>query len=141
MRGALVGLIRSNRHPVFAIRDFLVTPEMLSTCFDVATDGYDFPPYVDRFAISEAKPGEDSKIAAVVCREGLGPLVHMADTGRSLYLTVRINLILTVFAAVLGVLVVFFRLMWAGTVGSGFLLLFLLLWAIPVAGMSIFLRF
>ena len=61
--------------------------------------------------------------------------------GRSLYLTVRVNLILTVFAAVLGVLVVFFRLMWAGTVGSGFLLLFLLLWAIPVLGMSVFLRF
>ena len=141
VRGALVGLIRSNRHPVFAIRDFLVTPEMLSNCFDVATDGYDFPPYVDRYPISEAKPAEDSKIAAVVCREGLGPLVHMADTGRSLYLTVRVNLILTVFAAVLGVLVVFFRLMWAGTVGSGFLLLFLLLWAIPVLGMSVFLRF
>ncbi len=141
VRGALVGLIRSNRHPVFAIRDFLVTPEMLSNCFDVATDGYDFPPYVDRFPISEAKPGEDSKIAAVVCREGLGPLVHMADTGRSLYVTVRVNLALTIFAAVLGVLVVFFRLMWAGTVGSGFLLLFLLLWAIPVVGISVFLRF
>ena len=141
VRGALVGLIRSNRHPVFAIRDFLVTPEMLSNCFDVATDGYDFPPYVDRYPISEAKPAEDSKIAAVVCREGLGPLVHMADTGRSLYLTVRVNLILTVFAAVLGVLVVFFRLMWVGTIGSGFLLLFLLLWAIPVLGISIFLRF
>ena len=39
VRKALVGLIRSNRHPIFAIRDFLVTPEMLSDCFDVATDG------------------------------------------------------------------------------------------------------
>ncbi len=140
VRKALVGLIRSNRHPIFAIRDFLVTPEMLSDCFEVATDGYDFPPYVDRFAISEAKPSADSKPAAVVCREGLGPLVHMADTARSLYLAVRINLLLTVLAAVLGVIVVFVKLLSAGTVSAGFLLLFLLLWALPVLLISAFLR-
>ena len=140
VRKALVGLIRSNRHPIFAIRDFLVTPEMLSDCFDVATDGYDFPPYVDRFAISEAKPSADSKPAAVVCREGLGPLVHMADTARSLYLAVRINLLLTVLAAVLGVFVAFVKLLSAGTVSAGFLLLFLLLWALPVLLISAFLR-
>ncbi|MBR3237848.1 MAG: hypothetical protein IKF99_05360 [Oscillospiraceae bacterium] len=140
VRKALVGLIRSNRHPIFAIRDFLVTPDMLSECFEVATDGYDFPPYVDRFAISEAKPSEDSKLAAVVCREGLGPLVHMADTGRSMYLAVRMNLLLTVLAAVLGVGVVFVKLLSAGTVTSLFLLLFLLVWALPVLLISLFLR-
>ena len=141
VRKALVDLIRSNRHPIFAIRDFLVTPEMLSDAFDVATDGYDFPPYEERFAISEAKPTDTSKIAAVVCREGLGPLVHMADTGRSLYVSIRINLLLTILGAVLGVLAVFFRLLGAGAVGSGFLLLFLLVWALPVAAISLFSRF
>ena len=140
VRKALVGLIRSNRHPIFAIRDFLVTPDMLSDCFEVATDGYDFPPYVDRFAISEAKPSSDSKLAAVVCREGLGPLVHMADTGRSMYLAIRINLLLTVLAAVLGVILVFAKLLSAGVVSSGFLFLFLLLWALPVVLISAFLR-
>ena len=140
VRKALVGLIRSNRHPVFAIRDFLVTPEMLADCFEVATDGYDFPPYVDRFAISEAKPSADSKPAAVVCREGLGPLVHMADTARSLYLAVRLNLLLTVLAAVVGVFVVFVKLLSAGIVSAGFLLLFLLLWSLPVLLISAFLR-
>lgn len=140
VRKALVGLIRSNRHPIFAIRDFLVTPEMLADCFDVATDGYDFPPYVDRFAISEARPTADSKLAAVVCREGLGPLVHMADTARSLFLAIRLNLVLTVLAAVLGVFVVFVKLLSAGTVSAGFLLLFLLLWSLPVLLISAFLR-
>lgn len=141
VRKALVGLIRSNRHPIFAIRDFLVTPDMLSDCFEVATDGYDFPPYVDRFAISEAEPTAGSKLAAVVCREGLGPLVHMADTGRSMYMATRINLLLTVLAAVIGVFTVFLRLLSVGTVGTGFLLLFLLLWALPVAAISVLLRF
>ena len=140
VRKALVGLIRSNRHPVFAIRDFLVTPEMLADCFEVATDGYDFPPYVDRFVISEAKPSADSKPAAVVCREGLGPLVHMADTARSLFLAVRLNLLLTILAAVVGVFVVFVKLLSAGIVSAGFLMLFLLLWSLPVLLISAFLR-
>ena len=140
VRKALVGLIRSNRHPIFAIRDFLVTPDMLSECFEVATDGYDFPPYVDRFAISEAKPSEGSKLAAVVCREGLGPLVHMADTGRSMYLAVRLNLLLTVLAAVLGVFVVFVKLLSAGAVTMIFLMVFLLVWALPVLLISLFMR-
>ncbi len=96
---------------------------------------------MDRFAISEATPSADSKLAAVVCREGLGPLVHMADTGRSMYLAVRINLLLTVLAAVIGVFTVFIRLLSIGTIGSGYLLLFLLLWALPVGLVSLFLRF
>ena len=64
----------------------------------------------------------------------------MADTARSLYLAVRINLLLTVLAAVLGVIVVFGKLLSAGTVSAGFLLLFLLLWALPVLLISAFLR-
>ncbi len=141
VRKALVGLIRSNRHPIFAIRDFNVSPEMLHESFDVATDGYDFPPYVERFALSEAKPGQNSKVAAVVCREGLGPLVHMADTGRSMYVATRINLLLTILAAVLGVLLVFGKLLSAGTVGAGFLLLFMLAAVLPVAALSLILKF
>ena len=141
VRKALVGLIRSNRHPIFAIRDFNVTPEMLHNIFDLATDGYDFPPYVERFAISEAKPADQSKIAAVVCREGLGPLVHAADTGRSIYVATRINLVISLASALLGVLLVFMRLLSTGSVSIVTLFLWLLLWALPVAAVSVFLHF
>ncbi|MCR5663406.1 MAG: hypothetical protein K6G17_00840 [Oscillospiraceae bacterium] len=132
VRKALVNLIRSNRHPIFAIRDFNVTPSMLHDCFDVATDGYDFPPYVERFAISSAAPGEGSKVSAVVCRDGLGPLTHMADTGRSMYVAVRTNLYLTLLGAVLGMFVSFLRMLMLGGAGLGFLFVFMLLWSLPV---------
>ena len=141
VRRALIGLIRSNRHPVFAIRDFNVNPEMLHETFDVATDGYDFPPYVERFAISEAQPSEERKIAAVLCREGLGPLVHMADTGRSMYLSVRINLMISLLASVFGVFAVFFLLLTAGTVSMASLFLYAIVWLIPVAIVSLLIRF
>ena len=141
VKKALVGLIRSNRHPVFAIRDFNVNPEMLHETFDVATDGYDFPPYMERFAISEARPAENRKIAAVLCREGLGSLVHMADTGRNMYLAIRINLMISLLSSVFGVFAVFFLLITTGTVGLPSLLLYTLIWIVPITLISLFLRF
>lgn len=132
VRKALIGLLRTTRHPIFAIRDFNVTPTMLSECFDVATDGYDFPPYVERFAISSAAPEEDSKVAAVVCRDGLGPLSDMANTGRSMYVSVRTALYATAAGAVLGVLLCFLRLVSTGGVSVLFLFLFMLFWLLPV---------
>lgn len=130
VRRALVELVRSGRHPVFAIRDFNVNPEMLHNTFDIATDGYDFPPYVERFAMSEPSP-RDSKISAVICNEGLGPLTDVADVGRSMYLSIRLNLVCAALSAVLGSLLVFVKLLSAGSVTIGFLLLFLLVWAVP----------
>ncbi len=141
VRKALVGLIRSNRHPVFAVRDFNINPEMLHDIFDLATDGYDFPPYVERFAISEPQSKEPRKIAAVLCREGLGPLVHMADTGRSLYIAIRINLMISLLAAVVGVFMVFIQFLTAGSVGLGALFFYGLFWLIPLLIVSVILRF
>ena len=141
VRDALIDLMRSNRHPVFAIRDFNVTPEMLHVAFDVATDGYDFPPYVDRFDMSSAEPCEDSQIAAIICREGLGPLVHTADTARSIYTATRINTVLAVFSALFGLLFAAFRLLEAGSVSIGLLLAIMLFFALVTAAVSFFTRF
>ena len=141
VRKALQGLIRSSRHPVFAIRDFNVNPEMLHEIFDIATDGYDFPPYLERFKLSEAPEGSEAPVSAVICREGLASLSQMADTGRGMYLATRFNLIVTLIAAVVGVFAVFIRFMNLGCVGIGFLLLFALLWALPVFAASLALKF
>ena len=130
-------LVRSGRHPVFAVRDFNVNPEMLHNTFDLATDGYDFPPYVERFAMSEPSQGS-SKIAAVICCEGLGPLTEVADVGRSTYLAVRVNLAVAGLAAVLGSIIVFLKLLTAGSVTIGFLLLLLLAWSVPMVFTSLF---
>ena len=137
VRRALVELVRSGRHPVFAVRDFNVNPEMLHNTFDLATDGYDFPPYVERFAMSEPSQGS-SKIAAVICCEGLGPLTEVADVGRSTYLAVRVNLAVAGLAAVLGSIIVFLKLLTAGSVTIGFLLLLLLAWSVPMVFTSLF---
>ena len=140
VRKALTELMRGSRHPIFAIRDFNVTPAMLHDCFDLATDGYDFPPYVDRFAISSVAPDNDSKIAAVVCRDGLGPLSRMARIGRSMYLAVLMSLRLTALGAFASVFAVFFRLLHTGGVSALFLFLLLLLLTLPVLVLGTFLE-
>lgn len=140
VREALVDLMRSNRHPVFAIRDFNVTPEMLHAAFDVATDGYDFPPYVERFEMSSAESTEDCQIAAVICREGLGPLVHAADTARSMYTATRINTVLAVLSAFLGVFAAAVKLLSSGVLPIGFLLGFMLFWTLVSLLVSFFTR-
>ena len=132
VRKALVSLMRSNRHPIFAVRDFNITPDMIRECFDVATDGYDFPPYMERFPISEARPSADNETAALVCREGLGPLTAMADTGRSIYVVSRINTIISIASAVIGVITVFIKVLLSGSVSVTFLLLFMIISSLPV---------
>ena len=132
VRRALVSLMRSNRHPVFALRDFNITPDMLHECFDVATDGYDFPPYAERFPISEARPAEDSQISAVVCKEGLGSVTDVADTGRSVYVVSRMNVGISLASSLVGMLVSFFKLMILGYSTIGGILTLMLLFSVPV---------
>ncbi|MCR5137219.1 MAG: hypothetical protein K6C12_08995 [Oscillospiraceae bacterium] len=141
VRSALQELIASNRHPIFAIRDFNITPDMLRETFDVATDGYDFPPYGDRFRISEAQPSENSKVAAVVCREGLGPLTHVADTGRSMYVAIRVNLMVTAATAVLGMLLTAGKLATTGLLNVWMPFVLMLISALVTALVSLFMKF
>lgn len=131
VRRALVSLMRSNRHPIFAVRDFNVTPDLIHDCFDVATDGYDFPPYVERYPLSEAKPSGDSQIAGVVCREGLGPLTALADTGRSIFVTVRMSTILTLISVPLGMILAAIRLWLGGNLGVPVMLIYMAIAALP----------
>ena len=139
IRRALSDLMRTAHPPVFAVRDFNVNPEMLHNTFDLATDGYDFPPYVERFRLSE--PSEDQKderITAILCNEGLAPLTSVVDIGRSMYLATNINLWLNVIASILGVVLVFVRFLTTGANPLAHLFLYMLFWTLPVLLVSFF---
>ena len=139
IRRSLSDLVRTSHPPVFAVRDFNVNPEMLHNTFDLATDGYDFPPYVERFRLSEPSDDEkDERIAAILCNEGLAPLTSVADIGRSMFLATNINLILNVIASILGVALVFIRFLTAGANPLANLFLYLVFWTLPVLLVSFF---
>lgn len=107
VKSALEELVGSDRHAIFAVRDFNITPSMLSVKFDMPTDGFDFPPYSERYTISGAEPSEASKPAALISREGLSALVSLADHGKMLFSRIRLSVMLSVVSAVVGMLVMF----------------------------------
>lgn len=107
VKSALEELVGSDRHAIFAVRDFNITPSMLSVKFDMPTDGFDFPPYSERYVISGAEPSEASKPAALISREGLSALISLADHGKMLFSRIRLSVMLSVVSAVVGMLVMF----------------------------------
>ena len=131
VRDALYMLMRSDRHPVFAVRDFNITPQLLSVKYDIPTDGFDFPSFAQRYEISGAEPSEASKPAALVSREGLGAFVHLAEHAKGLYTRVRVSVMLSVMSTVIG-MIVMFVLSLTGQMTVTAALSFLLVWLIPV---------
>lgn len=131
VRDALYMLMRSDRHPVFAVRDFNITPQLLSVKYDIPTDGFDFPSFAQRYEISGAEPSEASKPAALVSREGLGAFVHLAEHAKGLYTRVRVSVMLSVMSTVIGMIVMFVLSLTSQMTVTA-VLSFLLVWLIPV---------
>ncbi len=138
VQAALVLLLRSNREPIFAIRDFNITPMMIKKKFNMPTDMFEFPGYTERYRISGAQPDKNSRIAALISREGMGPLVDAADRGRRLYSAVYLGSIFSAAGSVLG-LILMFMLCWLKAFDSataGNMIIFMLLWLMPSAVLS-----
>ncbi|MBQ9045309.1 MAG: hypothetical protein IJ112_05125 [Oscillospiraceae bacterium] len=134
VQNALMELLRSKQAASFAVRDSNITPVMLHQKFKISTDGFHFPSYAKRYAMSAAEPSEETHIAGVMARRGLGSFVRISSMGKRLYGAVRTLVVLSVIAAVLGVLAMFLLLAMgafdAATVSN--LVLYQLLWLIPL---------
>jgi hypothetical protein len=130
---ALISLLRTRRRPIFAIRDFNITPEMIRHKFRMPTDGFDFPSFAKRYEISSAARSGGSKIAAVISRDGLGPMVELSGEGHRLYGVVRLSVLLSVLCTVIGMGLMFYLCL-TGAFDSATVenqLLYLLLWLLP----------
>ena len=130
---ALVTLLHSPLEPIFAIRDFNITPMMIKAKFHMPTDSFKFPAYSERYRISGAEPGENSRVAAAIAREGMGPLVETAERGRRLYNGIRIGTMIAAIGCVFGMLLMFL-MCWTKSYDSataGNVITFMLLWLLP----------
>ncbi len=130
---SLVDIMRSDRHPIFALRDFNMSPQMLSRKFDIPTDGFDFPSFIERYEISAASPSEASKPAALLSKDGLGPLISLADHSRRLYNTVQLCVLMSIMSVFLGIVLAFSYFCSAdfAAAGAGRVMIYMLLWLIP----------
>lgn len=138
VQDALVSLMRGRTQTVFAIRDFNITPRMISRLFRMPTDNFNFPTFRERYRMSGASGGADSPISAVITRSGMLPLVEAAEAGRKVHNITRAGTIIDLVGSIIGMLIMFL-LCRAGsfdTAGIGNVLSFMLLWALPVAILS-----
>ena len=110
---ALVSLFQTKVKPLFAVRDFNISPMMLQNKFHISTEKIDFLSYEERYALSELEADERARPFAVLHREGLRPLVDVITGGKRLRGAVIRNAALSVASSVIGLLLLssFF---WAG---------------------------
>jgi cation transport ATPase len=130
VREALIELMKSQRHPVFAIKDFNITPEMINQVYDLPTDGYDFPPYSERYKMTKTDPEETGQVAAVVCMEGLGPFAKAINMGTRLHKCVVTNLIIAMAASIIGIVTVFVMMLSGGIAALSIRWLFIYMMAV-----------
>ena len=134
VQGALVTLLTGRTRPIFAIRDFNITPLMIRQLFRMPTDNFNFPPFRDRYRIFSG-PDRNGAICAVLSRPGMGPLVDAAEAGRKLYTATRISTVISLLGSALGMVILFllFRAGSFATATAGNVLAYMFLWALPVA--------
>ncbi len=130
---SLVQLLRSRRGPVFAVRDFNVTPQMLKKAFRLPTDNFNFPPYIARYPISSPEAGSNAPVAAIISGSGVSPLVDISDCGKRLYSCCRLSSLLSICGSVFGVLLMYLLLRTGAydSAGAANAILFLLVWSVP----------
>lgn len=128
---ALAGCLRNRRAPVFAVRDFLVTPLMLHRKFGIPAEAFDFPLYAVRYAVSATEPDEDASVCALLDREGLGAFMEVSGCGRRCYLSAMLGTILSAAASVCGVLLAFALYAFGGGLSVSWILAYMAVFAVP----------
>jgi len=134
VREALVQLHRSRRKPIFAARDFNIDPLLIKEKFRCPTDGFEFPPVPERYAISDVPASGKRPAGAMLSGGGLGKLADMFTRGRWLYRCGLVCQGLTAGCTLLG-LALGFLLCWEGNwalLSAWRIFLFMLLWTLPV---------
>jgi len=135
VQGALLSLLSTRIIPLFAVRDFNISPQMISQKFKISMEKAQFLTIGERYALSETeseKPG-DTPLAAL-CREGLAPLADTVRGARHVVFSARLSAVISILCSVIGIMLSAF-LAGKGAFGSlncANMLIYMLLWALPV---------
>ena len=134
VQDALVTLLQGRTQPVFAIRDFNITPLMIRQLFRMPTDNFNFPTFRDRYRIAASAAGINSPVAAVLSRPGMGPMVEAAESARKLYGACRAGTVISLAGTIIGMITIFllFRAGSYDTATAGNVLSYMFMWALPV---------
>lgn len=136
----LAALLQNKAEVIFAARDFNVTPLLIAQKFKLPSDSLNFPTFAERFRITDSQNLEESLPVAVVKRKSLFPFANVVTRARKLYSTICLSTVFSMISTLAGVILMFF-LCCTGSFASasaGNLLLFMLLWLVPVVIVSVY---
>ena len=106
VQNALYRLEAGRLRPIFAIRDFNISPSMMIQKFRLEEGSISFLPPENRYQLS-VEPESEGIPSALLSREGLWHYSETARGGRRLWRTTRRALLMTALGAVLGIIIVF----------------------------------
>lgn len=135
---ALNLLLRGKTQPVFAIRDFNITPLMIQNIFRIPAIHFEFPSFRERYRLSSLFGRDDTPPSAVLLRPSVRCAVETAERGRKLYLACIAGTALSLLGTVIGLLVLFlnFRSGNVAALAAGRMLLYSFLWSLPLLGIA-----
>lgn len=135
---ALELLQRGRTQPIFAIRDFNITPLMIQNLFHIPAIRFEFPSFRERYRLSSLFGSDDTPPAAILLRPSVRCAVETAERGRKLYTACILGTVLSIFSTVLGLLFLFLNLRSGNfaALGTGRMLLYSILWSLPLFGIA-----
>lgn len=133
---ALQAVLHNGIRPVFAVRDFNITPALIKRKFKISTKKRClYPELSDRLALSEEEYESNGRAGALIFRNGLMPYAEVVIGGKRMHGAVRKSCAWALIGSICGTLLAFYL-----TFAGGFhvltpaaLLAFQLLWAVPTA--------
>lgn len=133
---ALRILTKGRTQPIFAIRDFNISPLMIENQFRIPAINFEFPSFRERCRLSGSLNKSQSAPAAILVNSGIHGAVEAAERGRKLYHACRLTTALSVLGSVIGMLLIFLIARGTGLVSmsAGRLLGYMLLWTLPTLG-------
>lgn len=108
-------LANRNFSVVLATRDFLISPELIAAKYELPTDTMVYPVYPERIRLSETDPNEANAQGALIAKDTFGAFATTVAAGRTLRITARAALCMSVVASLLGFIVCILLMVWSAT--------------------------
>jgi hypothetical protein len=134
VQAALISLLQWRIKLFLAVRDFNVTPLMLSQKYKVSFDDIELIGARDSYSFSDENSNKEGRMTSIIVREGLSPYAEILTGGRLLRSSSLFATILSILSGLCGVLLIFY-MCWADALLSakpGSLLVFMLCMLVSV---------
>ena len=138
VQNALITLLRGRSRAIFGLRNFCITPRVLSRMYRLPAERLNIPSFETRCKLADEI--SYTNVASAIYRiGGLMSAVDLTETSRRLRNACRISMAISLAGSVLGMLILFllFRANAFGPASAGNLVLYMILWTLPVVILSV----